>query len=94
MLRLRSGNSQSCRSLVHVPHLGLTRSHFNFRFRHDTQEIVLSDGGGALEEVVGTTISGESMSMDDALESERPAWSGWPGLVTSAILRDDVFVST
>jgi hypothetical protein len=38
----RSGNSQSCRSLVQVPHFGLTLSHFNFRFRHDTQEMVFS----------------------------------------------------
>jgi hypothetical protein len=40
--RRRSGYSQSCRNLVHVPHFGLTRSHFNFRFRHDTQDMVFS----------------------------------------------------
>ena len=47
-LRLLAGYSQSCRSREHVPHLGLTRSHFNFRFRHDAQEIVFSVGDGAL----------------------------------------------
>lgn len=44
----RSGYSHSCLSREQVPHFGLTRSHFNFRFRHDTQDMVLSDGGGAL----------------------------------------------
>lgn len=73
---LRSGNSQSCRNLVHVPHFGLTRSHFNFRFRHDTHEIVLSVGGGTLlveEEFVFVFDrgfeSGDSMSTEDAFES-------------------------
>jgi hypothetical protein len=74
---LRSGNSQSCRNLVHVPHFGFTRSHFSFRFRHDTHDIVLSDGGGtfevAEEEFVFVldrgTESGDSISTEDAFES-------------------------
>jgi hypothetical protein len=44
----RSGYSHSCRSLVQVPHFGFTRSHLSFRFRHDTHEMVLSLGAGAL----------------------------------------------
>jgi hypothetical protein len=38
----RSGYSQSCRNLEQVPHFGLVRSHFSFRFRHEIHEIVFS----------------------------------------------------
>lgn len=42
MFLLLSGYSHSCLSLPHVPHLGFTRSHFNFLRLHDTHDIVFS----------------------------------------------------
>lgn len=40
----RSGYSHSCRNREQVPHFGFTRSHFNFLLRHDTHDIVFSEG--------------------------------------------------
>jgi hypothetical protein len=44
----RSGYSHSWRNREQVPHFGFTRSHFSFRFRHETHEMVFSTGVPAL----------------------------------------------
>lgn len=54
----RSGYSQSWCNLAHVPHLGLARSHFNFRLRHDTQEIVFSIKGTFLPSTAAEATTG------------------------------------
>lgn len=99
----RSGNSQSCRNRVQVPHLGFTLSHFNFRFRHDTQDMVLSDRGGALLfpfPVVGGQFSGESFSPststspDDEVELCRSAWLGSHPSANPDIVGDSVMTCT
>jgi hypothetical protein len=79
-----SGYSHSCRNLVHVPHFGLTLSHFNFRFRHDTQDIVFSIGAVALSSPGSVVVVDCCCGPFEPPDSEDREDSGWHPAITSS----------